>query len=798
MRLLNVDTFGLEEFFYSTPPAYAILSHTWGSDAEEVSYRDVQDGRLNSSATRPAKITGCCTVAKADGYQYIWVDTCCIDKTNSVELQEAINSMFRWYQQADICYAYLRDVPPGSDPRGATSSFSSSRWFQRGWTLQELVAPLNLRFYRVDWTVLGTKGSLSDVVEEITGIPTQFLLGMAYLSQASVAQRMSWAANRVTKRTEDIAYCLLGIFGVSMPMIYGEGDRAFRRLQEQVMKEVGDDSILAWGLQPEPNGPTPDEPADDSLGTALFTAGALAPSPSSFDNSSRVVVLDDSRHPSSLELQGGNLRLSLPLLTRGPTSTLASLRCGLQDEEGNLRPIELPLVPAPGAGEHTYLRAGSPQAGSAVESIPPPTLIRLQVDDRRSEPSQVGQRKYWVHVQNPLPELELIDVWPRPCWYKERSLVEVTSDSTGKAQSLLLRFRQAKGEGDDFIAAINPNGAGVCGLMIVPPPISLEVIVRGGRTWFGAISGVLAAKSSSLCLGVKLEPRRSSASKQGFALKLHRSDTTPGTTVNPVNKILAHELGEFMNYLNQVEAEQTRTVKDLEAQLKAKNQKLASETAELDHIRQEIARLQARERRLSEMLIQGKMLERPLATQLGQAKQEASSTHLDHLRVTELLRDCTNTNDLGAKGQGQHFERSKSLFKMAIEHSHEKFARFLLELTNRVVLTEQPSVLHDAVRHGNEKMLKFLLDNGAPINHPDRSGNTALYLADKRGFSNITSILLEKGASTNPPGKARQTLATESGHFSPVRLVEEDTDAFVRPSRLASPRVRQKYRPIHN
>lgn len=163
-------------------------------------------------------------------------------KTNSVELQEAINSMFRWYRDATICYAYLSDVPAGRDHHSPGSSFFSSRWFHRGWTLQELLAPLNFRFYDAKWNCIGTKGDLCHVVEQIAGIPTSFLLGLAELHQ-----RMSWAAKRVTERQEDMAYCLLGIFGVSMPMIYGEGSKAFRRLLKQIMKDIGDDSILAWG-----------------------------------------------------------------------------------------------------------------------------------------------------------------------------------------------------------------------------------------------------------------------------------------------------------------------------------------------------------------------------------------------------------------------------------------------------------------------------------------------------------------------------------------------------------------------
>jgi hypothetical protein len=229
MRLLNVETFQLEEFLYVAHPPYAILSHTWGKDGEEVSYRDVVNGRLEKPEILPIKLSGCCKQVKDDGYKYLWIDTCCIDNSNSVELQEAINSIFRWYQEAQICYAFLSDVSAGDDPHDPQSEFFSSKWFRRGWTLQELLAPLNVRVYDSDWRCLGAKGDLCDVIEKINGIPTQFLLGIMELYHASVAQRMSWAAGRATKRKEDIAYCLLGIFSVNMPMIYGEGDKAFRR-----------------------------------------------------------------------------------------------------------------------------------------------------------------------------------------------------------------------------------------------------------------------------------------------------------------------------------------------------------------------------------------------------------------------------------------------------------------------------------------------------------------------------------------------------------------------------------------
>ena len=168
--------------------------------------------------------------------QFGTADLCCIDKTSSAELSEAINSMYRWYQESGVCYAYLADVPP--------NAFSKSRWFTRGWTLQELIAPSTVIFLDQKWQEIGTKSSLQRVISEITGIPTDILLG-GDLEDASIAQRMSWASKRETTRVEDAAYCLMGIFSIHMPMLYGEGERAFIRLQEEIMRVSDDHSLFA-------------------------------------------------------------------------------------------------------------------------------------------------------------------------------------------------------------------------------------------------------------------------------------------------------------------------------------------------------------------------------------------------------------------------------------------------------------------------------------------------------------------------------------------------------------------------
>ncbi|PMD36310.1 HET-domain-containing protein, partial [Hyaloscypha variabilis F] len=253
MRLLNAHTKRLEEFFEKTTPRYAILSHTWGED--EVTFREF-DPILGPRRTS-AKLEGCCAQALADGYNYVWIDTCCIDKSSSAELSEAINSMFAWYKESDICYVYLSDVLSEKlDSSDVHSEFGTSRWFTRGWTLQELMAPEILEFYNASWHRLGGLnkifGSISGDVDlesylqAITNIPREFIMGNKNLKMASIAMRMSWASRRQTTREEDIAYCLLGLFDIAMPMLYGEGSKAFMRLQEEILKNEDDLSIFAW------------------------------------------------------------------------------------------------------------------------------------------------------------------------------------------------------------------------------------------------------------------------------------------------------------------------------------------------------------------------------------------------------------------------------------------------------------------------------------------------------------------------------------------------------------------------
>ncbi|KAH7324024.1 heterokaryon incompatibility protein-domain-containing protein [Rhexocercosporidium sp. MPI-PUGE-AT-0058] len=278
MRLLDTHTLELEDFSSKVPPQYAILSHTW--EEEEVTFEEIgtEEGK---SKIGYRKIEDCCEQARDDGYDYVWIDTCCIDKKSSSELSEAINRMYSYYKDADICYAYLCDVPG--------VAFAKSRWFTRGWTLQELVAPQAVVFFDQEWMEIGTRASMKDELAQITTISKLVLEEPNAVFSASVAQRMSWASKRKTTREEDIAYSLLGIFNVHMPLLYGEGNKAFMRLQLELLALSNEQTIFAWtpDIGPSIDGELPTVPTlvrTNSSGEPQNTLNLLASSPEPFAN----------------------------------------------------------------------------------------------------------------------------------------------------------------------------------------------------------------------------------------------------------------------------------------------------------------------------------------------------------------------------------------------------------------------------------------------------------------------------------------------------------------------------------
>ncbi|KAK5729792.1 hypothetical protein LTR17_011658 [Elasticomyces elasticus] len=290
MRLLNTTTLKFEEF---------IDTHQ-DRNNPEVSHQAFLARSFDRKGAGWQKIQRCCRLSKQRGFDWTWIDTCCVDKTSSAELSETINSMYAWYRDAYVCYVFMDDVKadvlpmldladgeeklgqsPDISALNGIKAFSNSRWWSRMWTLQELLAPPTVFFYNANDVLLGTRDSLAFIISEVSDIGLDFVTRKVNIHDAGIAQRMSWASSRESTRTEDQAYALLGIFAVNMPLLYGEGAKAFARLQEQIIAQSDDQSILAWGLW---------GPKDHDI------EGVLASAPSDFDGSGRVTMPQSVRH----------------------------------------------------------------------------------------------------------------------------------------------------------------------------------------------------------------------------------------------------------------------------------------------------------------------------------------------------------------------------------------------------------------------------------------------------------------------------------------------------------------------
>jgi hypothetical protein len=318
MRLIDVDTLELKLFSDSILESipYAILSHTWADS--ELTFDHFKDGFSARNSPGYDKIFAACQKTKANNIKYLWADTCCIDKSSSAELSESINSMFRWYKNSTVCFAFLSDLPTEDQSVPLLERLRECKWWTRGWTLQELIAPTNLIFFDGSWDFVGDKSGLAVEIEDITGISEWVLSGSESVSSIPLAKRMSWAAARETTRVEDKAYCLLGIFEVNIPMIYGEGSKAFIRLQEEILSQTTDLSIFAWK-------------ASDS---SKEHRGMLAESPVEFLHCKHIEPNDSQfcfRDEISLTNRG--LKIRIPLTFDGNGTYIMDLHCYDEDAQ---------------------------------------------------------------------------------------------------------------------------------------------------------------------------------------------------------------------------------------------------------------------------------------------------------------------------------------------------------------------------------------------------------------------------------------------------------------------------------
>lgn len=390
---------------------YAILSHTWGKDSDELSFEDMEKG-IRCDKIGFQKVKRFLAEAWQADLKYGWVDTCCIDKKSSAELSEAINSMFQWYRDAKCCFVYLSDFEGHHThltKAELTLHLQSCRWFTRGWTLQELLAPRGLIFYSRDWQVVGDGNYLKDIIAKITGIHEEALterFSSNNLDKFSIAQRMSWASKRETTRIEDVAYCLMGIFDVNMPLLYGEGERAFTRLQEHIIRESDDQTIFCW-LRGSP----------DRLGDKNVTSSFLAISPRDFQESydyipSRTATVRPYKISNTgLKITGklqdhqGHWGLLLHCYNKSLPLTCVVLplvkHCGLGDDQGN-----------------QFSRVSNYLSQTHDGTAPERTIYISKTAAPPPQPRAVGNLvTFSLKADDSLMgELEIEEVYPSTCW----------------------------------------------------------------------------------------------------------------------------------------------------------------------------------------------------------------------------------------------------------------------------------------------------------------------------------------------------------------------------------------------
>ena len=411
MRLLHAKTLRpLEVDINDRVPAYAILSHTWGAPGDEVTLKD-----LTSWAPwykrKPGwtKLKGCCRQAITDGLEYVWIDTCCIDRPKPGSPDPAgsdeLQSMWEYYADAAVCYVHLADVQdtPQTVHEAPGSAFCRSRWFTRGWTVPELLAPQFVRFYDAGWRYVGSKGEgeLCRAIEGVTGIPAAVIRSPAEVRSQSVARRMSWAACRETSREEDLAYCLAGLFGVRIPAEYGEGLRkAFLRLQHQILhssRDAGDQSIFAWGYGLPLTGTH-----DDRM------VGMLAETPAAFERCNAVEPVASGRPGPTFELTATGLQFRLPMQADTVTgTTLLNLECTVGDDYYLVLPLDRSAN-----GRQEFER----RPYSKPVPVPKPKLFAFSV---RTISTQLANRPQTMskhtHVSIEYPQslpFELMEVYP--------------------------------------------------------------------------------------------------------------------------------------------------------------------------------------------------------------------------------------------------------------------------------------------------------------------------------------------------------------------------------------------------
>jgi ankyrin repeat protein len=733
MRLLKtkliseLSALEIEEFDDISIPTYAILSHRWGND--EPTLQDVERGITAKEGFK--KVRQSCDIAKREGIDYIWIDTCCIDKTSSAELSEAINSMYLWYFKAHRCYAYLSDVP--------SKSFEKSEWFTRGWTLQELLAPADLVFFDAEWQILGTRDTLQTVISSCTGIPVGILSGDEDLETCSIAQRMSWAAKRSTKRVEDLAYCLLGIFGIHMPLLYGEGERAFTRLQEEIMGISDDHSLFAWE-------------SPDNLG------GLLATSPAAFKGSGNIVQLSHVDHShNTLTTSSRGVHLDFRLIGKGAERLgLALLQC--KERDGSNNQIGIYLEDLTGTME-TFQRVRSEEL-QRIDLTKTRSLQYLMrraciqtsriIPIRRSKNrSEIDAIKKYEPYDNDLLEQIINRAQPE-------ALLHASQEGYQDDVWLMLTCRDVdvnarrRYEWSLLFHAVN-NGHEVVAKMLLARGADIKLVDKDGYSPL-----ILATEQGHEDM-VKLLLER------GADIMEERVRKEKWRIFDEIISLKDENMSAFIKEIRNVSGEKHDCYRLPVFVWAAKHQQenifklLLDRSTEVDLKKNYGPILLKWAARGGHTGIAGWLLDRGVEVNL-----KSPSYHgMAPVSMASLFGNEDTLEVLLEKGAIIETKDVSGLtpILIAVEHEHYNVAKLLLENGANFEAKDNsgrtPLLL--ASLYGNEDILKLLLEKGADIEAVDNFGHTSISFAAQRKADNIIELLLEKGANIDGKNKFGQT-----------------------------------------
>ncbi|QYS92690.1 hypothetical protein H0G86_000095 [Trichoderma simmonsii] len=785
IRLINIETLSLETFSGKKIPKYAILSHTWGPDSEELTFTDLQNGITDKPGIGSIKLKGCCDQVKRDNakeekeenkVQYVWIDTCCIDKSSSSELQEAINAMFDWYADASVCYAYLWDVPEDDKPPSdRESKFFNSRWFSRGWTLQELLAPKEVRFHNAEWKPIGDKIELSRTIEKITGISWLVLKGINKIQNASVAQRMSWASRRETTRPEDLAYCLLGIFDIHMSMLYPEGGKdAFFRLQDLIMRKTGDDSILAWDHS---------EPSNSQDRT---TSGEIfAVSPAYFANSGKIVARKPERIFSEINVLGGRLGINLPLHITESGELFGLLNCGPKSTKEGVQCVGIPLARATSGAPNEYIR---PKERS-LRLCPAPTTdsstqwIQIKKD---GEKDVTTDQQCWLyeHALFTKIHLELVEVQPSSWWDKKKGMISRMDSDDAAINRILMRCRYSKIESPDFLFILELNQPGSNARHLFHTAIchrdsSLLELAEHFRPELPNISGY--ASNGIFDLHITLD------SEDGG----DRMSLTPGEAPDSHDTINAssetEELAAISQFTRLLRSRRLEKAKEERFRIdtEARRRRLQFVKDQRQTIDDEIKKLEARRA----MLIEEEQDKAREMNDLAEGRIQARKTQIDlfkeletaHQRLrsvqpiefSEVDLDDFDVDENDSEAQREDDDVVEILFREVIKNGDIEVMKLLAGPADEDAISDYGWLfLISASFRGDADTVRRLLATNKidPESKDKRAGRTALSWASENGHADVVQLLLSTDkVNVNSVSPDRSTAL----HYASLRQHED-------------------------